>query len=288
MPSKYFHTDVFARQKYSGNQLATFLSSGKISQEEMQRIAREINFSESTFIVAQDPLNNSFRVRIFTPLEEVEFAGHPVLGTAYVIQNHILKEPAGELTLDLNAGKITVEFNEDLVWMRQLSPVFGEKFDRKMISAILSLDEDDMSPDLPVAEVSTGLPVTIAPVKNLAALKKAVINRRLYWEFARKVQGRGILVFCKEGYHGGQDFAARFFADCYGIPEDPATGSANGCLAAYLLMFSKDLRTINAVVGQGYEIGRPSEIYIQADKTGEHIDVRVGGRVFLIAQGMWG
>jgi len=291
---KIFITDVFAEKKYSGNQLATLLNCRSLRSTEMQQIAREINFSETTFILSAKPRKGGFDVRIFTPGAEVEFAGHPTLGTAFIIQEHIIRRQVEKVILNLKVGQVPVFFPKKktqtgILWMEQKEPQFGKSFEPRILSQVLSLNQDDIDSHFPVEEVSTGLPFIIVPLKTLDVLKRAVVAKKHYWELIKETSAKCILIFCPEGYTKNQKLGVRVFADFYGVQEDPATGSANGCLAAYLdknryFQSSK----IEVRTGQGYEIGRPSQLYLKAEENKNRIHVRVGGKVMPVAQGFWG
>jgi trans-2,3-dihydro-3-hydroxyanthranilate isomerase len=287
----FYLVDVFAEEKYTGNQLAVFRHVNKLSDNQMQRIAKEMNYSETTFILSDKKHDGGYDVRIFTPETELNFAGHPTLGTAFVIQHEILKEPVKEIILNLKAGKIPVLFDYKsqkscTLWMKQLQPTFGKKFNANLISKILSLDVSDINSSLPIQEVSTGLPVVIVPLRTLEAIKRVRINKDKYFELIKEIEAKTILIFCPETYNEANDLNVRFFADQYGIPEDPATGSANGCLAAYLVKHRYfGIYQIDLKVEQGYEIGRPSLLYLKAEKKEQEISVYVGGKVKMIAHG---
>jgi trans-2,3-dihydro-3-hydroxyanthranilate isomerase len=287
----FYLVDVFAEEKFSGNQLAVFRCAKKLSDGQMQRIAKEMNYSETSFILSDEKQNGGYDVRIFTPETEVNFAGHPTLGTAFVIQHEIIKEPVNEVVLNLKAGKIPVYFKftgekSNNLWMRQLPPIFGDKFDAELLSKILGIDMSDINASFPIQEVSTGLPVVIVPLKTLDAMKKARINRDKYFEFIKDIEAKTILVFCPETYNVAHDLNVRFFADQYGIPEDPATGSANGCLAAYLVKHRYfGSNRINIQVEQGYEIGRPSLLFLKSEEKKQELSVYVGGKVEMICKG---
>ena len=232
----FYIVDVFAEKKYAGNQLAVFRDAGGLNDETMQQLARETNFSETTFILQDGQRDNGFDVRIFTPGEEVPFAGHPTLGTAHVIRNEILKGKAEALTLNLKVGKIPVTFSQNgYIWMKQIEPEFGKQHPVETMAAILNLPIDNIDSRFPVQEVSTGLPFFIVPLKTLAALKNAKINRDKYFAFIKDSWAKGILIFCPQAHEAQNDISVRVFVDCFGIPEDPATGSGNGCLAGYLV-----------------------------------------------------
>ncbi|MGD8505805.1 MAG: PhzF family phenazine biosynthesis protein [Candidatus Bathyarchaeota archaeon] len=287
----FYIVDVFAEEKYAGNQLAVVRDAKKLSDTEMQKIAKEMNYSETTFIISDEKRNDGYDVRIFTPEKELPFAGHPTLGTAYVIQCEIVKEPVKKIFLNLRVGQIPVTFSyrdehADLLWMKQVPPTFGQTFDSEVLSNVLNLDAEEIDSRFPIQDVSTGVPDIIVPLKTLDAVKRARISKDEYFEFIKDIQAKGILIFCPETYHENNDLNVRFFADYYGVPEDPATGSANGCLAGYLVKhryFGKN--RINLRVEQGYEIGRPSLLLLKADDKAGKIEVYVGGKVVMVAKG---
>ena len=276
--------DVFAEEKYAGNQLAVVRGATDLSDVALQKITREMNYSETTFILSEEERDGGYDVRIFTPGGEVPFAGHPTLGTAYVIRNEILATPAEHVVLNLEAGKIPVTFG-DVLWMRQLSPTFGPVLDSNRLAGVLGLEEDDLDDRHPVRKVSTGLPTIIIPLKNLDALQRCRVDWDLYRQTA--AAGENLYAFCPEPHGGGPgDISARMFTDDLGITEDPATGSAAGCLAGYLVehrLFDAD--AVDVRVEQGYEIQRPSLLYLRAHKEGDGINVSVGGKVQLVARG---
>jgi trans-2,3-dihydro-3-hydroxyanthranilate isomerase len=286
----YSIVDVFAEGKYTGNPLAVFKNAGNISDSEMQQIAKEINYSETTFIMSNSKSDGGYDVRIFTPTEEIPFAGHPTLGTAYIIQNEVLEEPLDKLILNFKGGQIPVSFNneEEILWMKQNEPTFGQTLDPNKVSDVLNIDQENIDDQFPIQEVSTGLPVIIVPLKSLEAVKKVRINKEKYFELIEHTDAKAIMVFCPETYHSKNDLNVRDFADYYGIPEDAATGSANGCLASYLVKYKFfDKSKINIRVEQGYEIERPSLLFLKAVEDNGKFNINVGGKVVKIAQGEW-
>lgn len=286
----YSIVDVFSNGKYTGNQLAVFKKAGNVPDNEMQQIAKEINFSETTFILSDSKIDGGYDVRIFTPNEEVPFAGHPTLGTAYIIQNEVLDEPLENIILNFKGGQITVSFNnqEELIWMKQNEPTFGRILDENKISEVLNIHKENIDDRFPIQEVSTGLPVIVVPLKSLDAVKKVKVNREKYFELIEHTEAKAIMVFSPETYHSKNDLNVRDFADFYGIPEDAATGSSNGCLASYLVKYRYfENSEINVRVEQGYEIGRPSLLFLKAGYDTGKINVHVGGKVVKIAQGEW-
>jgi trans-2,3-dihydro-3-hydroxyanthranilate isomerase len=240
--SSFYIVDVFAERKYAGNQLAVFRDAKELCEMEMQQIAREMNFSETTFVLSDEKHDGGYDVRIFTPKTEVSFAGHPTLGTAYIIQKEIIKKPINEIILNLRIGKIPVFFGgvkqgSDVLWMRQRAPVFGATYEPDLVSKILSLDIEEIDDRFPIQSVSTGLPTVIVPLKTLKSMKRARVVNSKYLKFTADIEAKTLLIFCPETYNRQNDLNVRFFAGRYGIPEDPATGSGNGCLAGYLIKY---------------------------------------------------
>lgn len=278
----FYILDVFAEQKYSGNQLAVLRNAKTLSDKEMQQIAKEMHFSETTFILSEEKRNDRYDVRIFTPEHEIFFAGHPTIGTAYVIQQEILQKPVERVILNLKVGQIPVTFKYceeriDMMWMKQIDPTFGKLIDSQSLSRVLCIDNREIDDRFPIQEVSTGTPFIMVPLKTLSGVKQAQIDRALYSELIKDIDAKAILIFCPQTYNRENDLNVRVFADYYGVPEDPATGSANGCLAGYLVKyryFGKD--QIDIRVEQGYEIGRPSLLFLKAESNEQGIQVQVG------------
>jgi trans-2,3-dihydro-3-hydroxyanthranilate isomerase len=201
-----------------------------------------------------------------------------------VIAREIAAEPVERVRLNLRVGQIPVSLG-DVLWMEQLPPTFGEILDPARVSRVLNLEEADLEERFPVQEVSTGLPCIVMPLKSLKALERCRVDRDAYYDLVSTAQAKAILVFSPEPYDKA-DLGVRFFADYYGVPEDPATGSANGCLAAYLVehrYVGEDRIEVRAE--QGYEIGRPSLLYLRAEKRKGEIKVSVGGKVQMVAKG---
>ena len=280
----FYIVDVFAEEKYAGNQLAIVRGGAGLPDEGLQKMALEMNYSETAFVLSEEETEGGYDVRIFTPGDEVPFAGHPTLGTAYVIQHEILTSPVESVTLKLKAGEIPVTFGE-VLWMRQLPPTFGAIVDSATFARTLNLETADLGDRSPVQEVSTGLPALIVPLRDLDVLRHCKVDWERYTEVAGP--GKNLYIFCPESHDDGPgDLSARMFANDLGVPEDPATGSAAGCLAAYLLEHSYlGTDAVDVRVEQGYEIGRPSLLYLQAERDGEKIIVNVGGKVQMVARG---
>lgn len=287
----FYIVDVFAVDKYTGNQLAVFTNASGISADQMQLIAKEINYSETTFITSAELKNGGYDVRIFTPKKELPFAGHPTLGTAYIIQQALIKHPVETVNLNLEVGQIPVtwHYGEDggeVLWMRQNPPTFHQILNADDLAPVLGLDRDEMDDRYPIQEVSTGVPFIIIPLKTHKSIQRIKVNKERYFELVQNTQAKEILVFCPETYAPENDLSVRVFAESLGIPEDPATGSANGCLAGYLVKYSYfGNQLVDVRVEQGYEISRPSLLLLKASQNQDTIDVSVGGKVVMIANG---
>lgn len=271
--------DVFATGPYTGNQLAVVRDAGGMTDDGMLAVAREFGFSETTFVESE---GDEPRVRIFTPSEEVDFAGHPTLGTAAVL----LGDDKEEVTLDLNVGSVPVREKDGVLWMEQNAPEFGDFHERDEVAEVLGIDTSDIDDDYPAQEVSTGLPAVVVPLENLDAVRRVSLDRDAYDDFVSESDAKLLHVFAPETYEDENDLNARMFAPYYGVPEDPATGSANGCLGAYLVehgyLGSSD---VDVRVEQGYEVERPSLVRVRARREKESIDVEVGGKVSKVAEG---
>ena len=290
--------DVFSigKKRFTGNQLAVVRETNSLSKEVMQRIANEMHFSETTFIDAdkENKTNRGYDVRIFTPNSELQFAGHPTLGTAFAIQQKIIKRQVESVKLNLGVGLIPVSFSYrggtvSEMWMKQAEPQFGEGGHSKVeLSTVLGIEEEDFDSRFPIEDVSTGLYTTIVPLRNLEAVKKIRINSQAYYDYVRDRESKTILVFSPETYSKENQLNVRVFPIFYGVSEDPATGSGNGCLAAYLVKngYFEGKKEIDRVrVEQGYEISRPSILLLKSRAVSGKISVEVGGSAVLVAEG---
>jgi len=283
-----FIVDVFAEAKLEGNQLAVVVDKENWSSEQMQRFTREMNFSESTFITGADLEKRVFKVRIFTPVGELPFAGHPTLGTAYVAAKELLKKEVPDLTLDLKVGMIPVTFQKakdgkPLLWMKQLNPEFGATHRAEDVAPMFHLSPADIDTRFPIQEVSTGVWFYMIPLKTREALKKIKLDAERFKVYSADKKAKWPLLFCPEPEDKGNHLKARMVTDW---TEDPATGSANGCLAGYLVKHRYfGANKVDVRVEQGAEISRPSILYLRAEETKDSIDVRVGGKVVMVARG---
>lgn len=291
MLRRFYILDVFAEKKYAGNQLAVIRDAAGLTGEEMLAITREMNYSESTFILSEEARAGGYDVRIFTPGEEIPFAGHPTLGTAWLIQQEVIKHPVPQVVLNYQVGQIPVDFTykdgqPDELWMQQLEPEFGPVFEPAAVATVLGLDPGQVDSRFPCQEVSTGLPFLIVPLRDLAAVKACHANTKALLELLKHATAKNMLVVAPETYRPENDLNVRVFTDYLGIPEDPATGSANGCLAGYLAKHRYfGSPQVDVRVEQGYELNRESLLLLRSEDTGQRINIRVGGRVVLVAKG---
>lgn len=288
MNREYHIVDVFGTAAYTGNQLAVVTDATDLSGEQMQTLAAEFDFSETTFVTGPAG-DGAWSVRIFTPAKEVPFAGHPTLGTAAVIRDHLASGSPDVVTLDLTVGQIPVDVRQrdgaETLWMHQQPPEFGETVPRNQLAPVLGLSADQIDESYPVQVVSTGLPTIIVPLADNDALRGIELDRSAYDQLVADRDAKLVHTFCPDPRDQKNDLAARMFAPFYGVREDPATGSANGCLAAYLSNHRYvGSANVSVRVEQGYEVGRPSLLYLSADEDGS-IDVEVGGRVLPVADG---
>lgn len=289
----FVQLDVFTRMALAGNQLAVFTDGRGLSDDEMQALAREMNLSETTFILPRDADTESregVKVRIFTVQEEVPFAGHPTLGTALCIRS--LRAAAGQapeqVTLDLRVGKIPVRFTqrEGSVFgeMRQRDPEFGGVLNREEAARIIGIDANELSTEWPVQVVSTGLPFAIVPFQRadtLANLNFSFTSTAA--EFLNRGGGRFFYFLCPSRTNGKLEARARMI---FYNGEDPATGSAAGCAASWMARHGVAQSDEQVLIRQGVEMQRPSDIFVRARREGERItDVRVGGYAVEILRG---
>jgi trans-2,3-dihydro-3-hydroxyanthranilate isomerase len=284
----YVLVDVFTHNPLEGNQLAVFTDARGLSDAEMQALAKETNLSETTFILPrkeQVERERGVRVRIFTTREELPFAGHPTLGTAWCIR----QQRGGDLVeLELKVGKIPVRFSTNadgrLVGeMRQRDPEFGEIYSAEEVSRATGVPLDSFDETLPIQTVSTGSPFTIAVLKSLSAMHELRIDIKGSTEFARIHGGRFFYFVSRETETPGATLHARMQ---FYNGEDPATGSAAGCCTAWAVQHGILASETQGLIEQGLEIGRPSFIQIRGRKTADGVtDICVGGGVVEIARG---
>jgi trans-2,3-dihydro-3-hydroxyanthranilate isomerase len=294
---QFYTADVFTDVAFGGNPLAVLPDARGLTTEQMHAIAREFNYSESTFVFPPDDPKHTRRVRIFTPGGEIPFAGHPTVGTAHVlaaIGEIALDAPETRVVLEENVGPVPVvirardgkpDFAQLSVAM--LPKVSAPAVSREALAAMLSLDTSELlDGDYAPQNVSCGQPLLLVPLRDRAAVSRSRL-RLDQWE--KSLQGTEpdmLLVFAAGGERPGSDMRARMYGPSVGVVEDPATGSANACLAGYLAARTPRDGTLRWVVEQGFEMGRPSILEIEADKkNGQITGIRVGGRTVLVTKG---
>ena len=285
MSLSFYIVDVFAEKKYAGNQLAVFSGADALTDKQMQEIAREINFAESTFITKLDAENNSATIRIFTPEHEMKFAGHPIIGTSWVLMNKIFKHQPEKITLSVPIGEIPVHQSGDLVWLQAAQPEFLDTFSAEDFLNFSNLSSSDFDDAFPIQEVTTGSAFIIVPVKNKKALENLVLDKDKTNEWLHehcKTNHRALYFYCLE------DSKLRSRMLCIEnnqLIEDAATGSASTCLQAFLLKYNApEIQIINH---QGDFINRSSRIYFDGKLTENHFDIKIGGETQFIAKGEW-
>jgi trans-2,3-dihydro-3-hydroxyanthranilate isomerase len=280
--------DVFTSQPLEGNQLAVFDDARGLSDTEMQALARETRLSETTFILPREAAierQQGVKVRIFTVEEELEFAGHPTLGTAFHLQR---KGGASRVELDLKVGKIPVQFSPDDAGavfgeMRQRDPEFGFVHSPEEVARVLGLEVAEIDTSLPVQTVSTGLPFVIVVFRRLERLQRFKLDFARAAEYLAKTQGRFFYCVCREAVFPGAALHARMI---FYNGEDPATGSAAGCCAAWAVRHGVFQSEQRALIEQGLEMRRPSRIFVRGKKSGDKItDVFVGGNTIPVSAG---
>jgi trans-2,3-dihydro-3-hydroxyanthranilate isomerase len=273
--------DVFCDRPFAGNQLCVVPEVPEgLDTAVMHTLAREIGFSETTFVM--EAAGDRYTMRIFTPDQELPFAGHPTLGTAYLlVAEERVTSPVIQTT---SVGEVPVEIDveEGFGWMRQRPPVFGPEFpDRALVARAAGLEPDDLAPDLPAQVVSTGLGPLIAPVRDLETLRRAERDARATREVCERAGGECLYLFAVTP----EGVTARMFDPGVGIGEDPATGSAAGPLGAYLATRDRAGMPGRVTVTQGEQVGRPSFLHLDVAHDGGAFVVRVGGGVRVVGEG---
>ncbi len=280
--------DVFTARPFEGNQLAVVLDARNLTDQQMQAIAKEMNLSETTFIFPRDAATErerGVRVRIFTVQEELPFAGHPTLGTAFVLRG---SSEAKEVALDLNVGKVPVRFEQNsgepvFGEMTQVDPQFGPRHDRHAVARAAGLREDDLDDSLRIQTVSTGMPFTIVPLRGLEAIRNLKVDLSGAAEYLERCGGKFFYFVTRQTV----DRAARLHARMiFYNGEDPATGSAAGCAAAWMVASEVARPDERVLMEQGIEMQRPSRIFVQASRRDDRVvNVRVGGNAVEILRG---
>ncbi|MBZ5719086.1 MAG: PhzF family phenazine biosynthesis protein [Acidobacteriia bacterium] len=284
----FVQLDVFTSQPLAGNQLAVFLDGRGLSDQQMQALAREMNLSETTFILPGDAATEAkrgVRARIFTVEEELPFAGHPTLGTAFALRG---SAGAQEVVLDLKVGRVPVRFEESpakpvLGEMTQVDPQFGPVHDREAVVRAAGLRDGDVDPSLPIQTVSTGLAFTVVPLRGLEIMRQLQVDQKHSAEYLERFGGKFFYFVTRETV----DPAARLHARMmFYNGEDPATGSAAGCTAAWMVAHGVAKPEERVLIEQGIEMQRPSRIFVRASRRDDRVvNVRVGGNAVEVMRG---
>ena len=285
---RFVQLDVFTSRPLEGNQLAVFTDARGLSDVEMQKLARETNLCETTFILPRDDATEraeGHKVRIFTVNEELPFAGHPTLGTAWYLRQ---QSSADEVVLDLKVGKIPVRFEQrdGLLFgeMRQAEPQFGRTHSHDVVAGVLGIPTSELDESLPIQTVSTGFAFTIVPFRKLTTLQKLSIGYNQMAPYLATIGNPTFFYFiCRETVNPKATLHARMI---FYNGEDPATGSAAGCCTAWAVNYGVLAPETRGLIEQGIETRRPSSIYVRASKSGDTVtQVRVGGNVVHVIDG---
>ena len=280
--------DVFSSRPLEGNSLAVFLDGRGLTDAEMQALAKEMNLSETTFILPRDAAverERGIRVRIFTVQEELPFAGHPTLGTAFALRGN---SGAEKVVLELNVGKVPVVFEDSAGQppfgeMTQIDPTFGMQHEREAVARATGLRADDFDDSVPIQTVSTGLAYTVTPLKSLAVLQNLQIDLNRAAEYLARTAGKFVYFVTRETVNPDAQLHARML---FYNGEDPATGSAAGCTAAWMVAHGVAKPDERVLIEQGVEMKRPSRIFVRASRSDNRIvNVRVGGNSVGIMRG---
>ena len=285
MTLQLFMVDVFSEVRYSGNPLAVVIEENVLSDETMQRITTEINFSETTFVNPVPEKNGGYRTRIFTPSKEIAFAGHPILGTAKILRDNLIQTPCERVTLNLQNAQVPVLFehlkqDKEVAWFVAPPMLLGETIEPTTIANALNLSTSDIESNTPIQVVSAGTAAIIVPLRTIDALQKSKLNLAAFAPLKEKGFPPLVYLYCNQTRSTENDISARFFFEAHGMREDPATGNGAAFFGAYLLeheLFPE--LPVSLRIEQGYEINRPSLIMLRADMENGIPEISVGGGV---------
>ena len=295
---RYLHLDVFTNEKFGGNQLAVFPDAQGLTAETMQAVTREMNFSESTFILPAERPDTDIRMRIFTPGREMPMAGHPTVGSAFALAlDGVIPSGRQRWVFGLNIGPTPVDIDwvadrPTFVWMTQRRPVFGPVVaDVEAAARSVGVDVGAIrDAGLPVQEVSCGVPFVFVPLPTRAAVDAAAPNLPAFDAMceAAGVDNHAMFIFSRESGADGATVYSRMFAPGLGVFEDPATGAASGPLGCYLVKHGvvPPEQAGKILSLQGVKMGRPSWIHIAIGLDGGEINnVQIGGEAVLVGEG---
>lgn len=291
MKRRFYMVDVFAERPYAGNPLAVVVGAEDWTDERMQQFAAETNLSDTTFVMSAPEPDGGYRLRIFTPVREVAFGGHPILGTAWVLRKHVTAERSGAVRLNLAVGQVTVTFEtsadgQDVAWFRAPPIVLGATCAREEIAMALGVSPEDVDERAPVQHVSAGTSAMIVPLRSLESLRRSRLDLGAFGVLASQGFPPLLYLFCPETHDARNDVCARFFFEALGVREDPATGNGAAFLGAYLLEHQFfPTSDLSLRIEQGYEMRRPSLVMLRARVMGRSREVSVGGQIIPTVQG---
>jgi trans-2,3-dihydro-3-hydroxyanthranilate isomerase len=274
-----FLVDVFAQQRYAGNPLAVIVCAQPLAVARMQKIAAEMNFSETTFVAAQANAEGRYSTRIFTPVREIAFTGHPILGTGWVVRHHLLATAARRVCLNLDLAPVAVDFETDasgaeLCWFDAPPMTLGATIDARLMAPALGLEARDIDTHTPIQVIGAGTAAILVPLRDGDALRRSRLDLQAFAALAGDGHPPLVYLFCRETRAAANDIAARFFFEAREVREDPATGNGAAFLGAYLRQHC-GARSTRLRIEQGHELKRPSLIHLQIEQDA----VRVGGAV---------
>ena len=289
MTSKHhiYLVDVFTDRAYAGNPLAVVACSEPLPEAAMQQIAAEMNFSETTFVATTKECNDGYALRVFTPVREIAFTGHPILGTAWVVRQYLSPSACTQINLNLGLGQVPVDFETDasgneLCWFVAPPMTPGAIIDPQEMAAALGLTTSDIDSRTPIQVISAGTAAIIVPLRDRDALQRARLDLESFAPLAAAGHPPLTYLYCRQTLEEANDIAVRFFFEAGEVREDPATGNGAAFLGAYLLNQS-DMESgeLHLRIEQGEQLQRPSLVYLQANSK----QVRVGGSVVATVAG---
>ena len=288
---RLFLVDVFAQSPLEGNPLAVVVCDKELDESRMQALAFEVNFSETTFVSSRPGADGAYRVRMFTPAREVDFAGHPILGTAWVLRRYVAKpDRSTPVRLALNRGVVPVTFEGHAgaltAWFQSPPIRLGARFPAAATAKALGLRAREIDDGFPVQVASAGTRALMVPLRSLESLQRARLDASQLAPLVAAGAPALAYLFCPAARTAGNQLTARFFFDANGVREDPATGNGAAFLGAYLMKHGMlgpgplDLR-----IEQGIQVGRPSLVRMRAGTSDGRLAVSVGGQVLEVAKG---
>ena len=287
MDTPLYQVDVFSNKLFGGNPLAVFLKGEDFKEEQLLQAAREMNLSETTFVSPPSNPDADFDVRIFTPEKEIPFAGHPTLGTAFVLKYAgLIPSTKNHLLLNFKTGLVPVHIQDNGIILMKTPPgkILQTFSNTKEVAKSLGLKGNNIEPDLPIQTVTTGFPALLVPINSLGAIKEILLDLALLKPLLEEGKADMIYPFTRQTVDQKNSIHARGFAPFIGIPEDPGTGSVASALGYYL--YEKNSKEKSIIIEQGYEMKRPSNIFVEIDGVeGRTNEIRIGGRVKLVFKG---